>query len=115
MISPKKFERINGHTPALEHNGGGWMASCECHCDGEVKVLLSDGETEQEALAGLLREVYIHHRYIVCMRAGWKCEECGRVTEVTAHHKVLRSKGRDDTVTNLECRCRPCHDRSHGR
>lgn len=114
MMSREKLQRITGHEPVTEHSSAGWLATCECACDGEPKIIVADAETtESGALSELLREVYAHHRFIACTKAGWRCEECSRVTGVSAHHRVHRSKGRSDAVGNLICLCSDCHEIAH--
>ena len=40
------------------------------------------------------------------------CEECGAVA-VDIHHKVKKSQGGTDDVSNLKALCRVCHEKYH--
>jgi len=110
MMSAKRFERTNGHQPTTERNGSAWRASCECRCDGSKGVLTGVGGSESAALSDLLHLVYKHHGFIVCTEAGWKCSKCGRVKALQIHHRIARSKGRSDSISNLVPLCFPCHE-----
>ena len=117
MLSALTFESQNGHVPTLAFSGptGFFRAEVVCECGG-APVTLSSGKhrTESKALEDLRDKVLAEHGRVVMERAGWKCQECGGVRALSAHHKVFRSHGRDDTVGNLFASCEPCHRRVHG-
>jgi hypothetical protein len=114
MLSAHKFEKVNGHVPTTVKNGGGWLATCECACDGMTTLLVGDGSTEAGALATLLHHVYRHHGFIVMTKQNWACLECSRVVALQCDHLKPRSKGRDDRITNLAGKCCSCHSLKHG-
>ena len=117
MISALKFERINGHVPTISHSRSTGLCRAETACEcGGAPVPLSSGwhRTESKVLEDLRDKVLAEHGRVAMERAGWKCQECGGVKPLSAHHKVFRSNGRDDTVQNLESVCRACHEREHG-
>lgn len=113
MMTPKRFQRITGHDALIEHADGSYLASCHCACSGGDTTICGEGETEAGALAQLLHEVYRAHSAIVLARDGWKCRNCGRVAGLSVHHRVPRSKGRDDRPSNLIALCLACHDTQH--
>ncbi|OIO88160.1 MAG: hypothetical protein AUK03_16705 [Anaerolineae bacterium CG2_30_64_16] len=51
----------------------------------------------------------------VFRRAGYRCEACGAVGKLAAHHRVQREAGGRDTLANLVALCVTCHDRAHNR
>lgn len=60
-------------------------------------------------------------RRLVWVRAGKRCERCGRgladLHDVRVHHLVPRRMGggfRDDKLDNLQCLCWQCHLGAHG-
>lgn len=69
----------------------------------------------KKALRGVVEKVYAINREAVFEKAGWKCENCGRIVGLTAHHEVHRARGqRDDDPSNLRALCNSCHGRIHG-
>ena len=116
MLSPTRFEKINGHLPEVHWENGIWFASCQCACGGRPAHLIASHIRSQDfALKRLLDEVLRYHRNIEMERAGWQCRECGATSGLSAHHKVFRSHERDDTVGNLRALCLKCHDHSQLR
>ena len=117
MMSALKFERTNGHVPtiAFSRPTGLFRAETACECGG-ARVTLSSGNhrTESRALEELRDKVLSEHGRVAMARAGWKCEECGGVRPLSAHHRVFRSHGRDDRVENLKATDCICHEREHG-
>ena len=118
MLSTHRLEVQNGHATTVRHvfyeqEAPGFIAECVCNC-GAYKITLSAcGTTEQLALENLREMVYAEHSQIVFERAGWKCEDCGSVAPLTAHHQIFRSHGRDDRITNLRALDQRCHERRH--
>jgi hypothetical protein len=54
-------------------------------------------------------------RLAVAERDGWRCRWCGRTTVgIEAHHIAYRSAGGPDSVDNLICLDRDCHNTVHG-
>jgi 5-methylcytosine-specific restriction endonuclease McrA len=51
----------------------------------------------------------------VLERDGWRCQECGSLSNLQVHHLNPRSGLGSDTVTNLITLCAPCHGKRHGR
>ncbi len=58
-------------------------------------------------------ESYRQLREQVLKRDRWRCQHCGRTTELHIHH--IRPRGRlgDDTEQNLITLCARCHQRFH--
>jgi len=49
----------------------------------------------------------------VLRRDGWRCQQCGRRTNLQVHHIQLRSQPGDDVEGNLITLCSGCHDQIH--
>ena len=49
----------------------------------------------------------------VLERAGWRCERCGAPRNLQCHHKIYRSQGGRDDVSNGEVLCERCHSQEH--
>jgi len=49
----------------------------------------------------------------VLQRDGWRCQACGRRTNLQVHHIQLRSQSGDDAEKNLITLCSACHDLIH--
>jgi 5-methylcytosine-specific restriction endonuclease McrA len=49
---------------------------------------------------------------------GNKCERCGTTKTLQVHHKTYYRNGEDilyhETLDDLECLCRACHEKEHG-
>jgi 5-methylcytosine-specific restriction endonuclease McrA len=58
---------------------------------------------------------YERNKRIVFEQQGWRCARCGKMKPLQGHHKVFRSKDRDDRVENLAGLCSGCHGSRHGR
>lgn len=43
------------------------------------------------------------------IRAGDRCERCGKATELQCHHRKLRAQGGRNTLSNLAALCFECH------
>jgi 5-methylcytosine-specific restriction endonuclease McrA len=62
----------------------------------------------------LSREAYDRLRHAVLKRDGWRCQQCGRRTNLEVHHLQHRSQQGDDAEQNLLTLCADCHARHHG-
>ena len=49
------------------------------------------------------------------IRAGYRCEDCGKAGRLQTHHKVPKWKGGDDSPGNLIVLCGRCHLAAHRR
>jgi 5-methylcytosine-specific restriction endonuclease McrA len=49
----------------------------------------------------------------VLERDGWRCQQCGRATELQVHHIRFRSALGDDDLDNLVTLCSECHESAH--
>jgi 5-methylcytosine-specific restriction endonuclease McrA len=47
---------------------------------------------------------------ILC-RDGWRCQACGRMSDLEVHHIEFRSHSGDDSDLNLITLCSACHAR----
>lgn len=83
--------------------------------NGHHEVVRVSGRNLKTLLSLAVERVYAINREVAMERAGWRCERCGKITGVTAHHKVHRARGqRDDRVENLEVLCAEHHGKEHG-
>jgi 5-methylcytosine-specific restriction endonuclease McrA len=57
---------------------------------------------------------YAKLRKEILERDGWRCQTCGRSTNLDVHHVKRRSALGDDTEANLITLCRECHRVLHG-
>ena len=48
-------------------------------------------------------------------RDGWRCQSCGTMSNLEAHHREFRSHSGDDSEENLITLCTACHARLHRR
>jgi 5-methylcytosine-specific restriction endonuclease McrA len=46
-------------------------------------------------------------------RGRWRCQQCGRPTELQLHHPQARSLLGDDAEENLITLCVQCHQQAH--
>lgn len=73
----------------------------------------SKRKRKREALKDFRRDVLARAK----VRGGWKCERCGKVFptegQIHAHHRLLRSQGGSNCVTNGAALCWTCHDHIH--
>jgi len=51
---------------------------------------------------------------IVFRAQNFHCAYCLRIRPLTGHHKIFRSQGRRDSVTNTEGLCSDCHGAKYG-
>ncbi len=48
-------------------------------------------------------------------RDGWRCQSCGTMSNLEAHHSEFRSHSGDDSEENLITLCTACHAKVHRR
>jgi hypothetical protein len=82
--------------------------------DGTVEIARAGGKSEKDALRALVQDVYRIHSRIVIKEQKYLCGRCGKRKSLSVHHKVHRSKGRSDALTNLIALCSDCHREEHG-
>ena len=58
-------------------------------------------------------KAYDHLRRQVLERDGWRCQHCGRATNLEVHHIRSRSRLGDDKRENLITLCTDCHKAMH--
>jgi 5-methylcytosine-specific restriction endonuclease McrA len=58
---------------------------------------------------------YERLRREVLERDGWRCQHCGRMSELQVHHIRSRSSLGDDNLDNLITLCCDCHREAHCR
>jgi 5-methylcytosine-specific restriction endonuclease McrA len=51
----------------------------------------------------------------VLERDGWRCQDCGAMTNLQVHHIRPRSRLGGDVAQNLITLCASCHGKRHGR
>lgn len=59
------------------------------------------------------RSSYREIREKVLERDGWRCQRCGRATDLQIHHIRFRSMLGDDEPDNLITLCCRCHASTH--
>src|SRR5580765_1072878 len=52
-------------------------------------------------------------RQRVLRRDSWRCQCCGRMSNLEVHHKQFRSRSGDDSEENLITLCSCCHGEMH--
>jgi 5-methylcytosine-specific restriction endonuclease McrA len=52
-------------------------------------------------------------RRAVLQRDGWRCQDCGAMTNLEVHHQRFRSQSGPDHEGNLITFCRDCHSGMH--
>jgi 5-methylcytosine-specific restriction endonuclease McrA len=58
-------------------------------------------------------ELYEDLRQQVLRRDGWRCQNCGTMSNLEVHHKEFRSQAGDDSEENLVTFCARCHADLH--
>ena len=116
-MSPLTVEKITGLQIFLSKRGEGWKATGFSN-DGALWAE-GTGDSREDALRDLVDANYRRNSEILRERAGWRCERCGRIGPTDIHHKQKRSKGRLDTIENLESICPSlggcrAHAKEHG-
>ena len=61
----------------------------------------------------LALELYEDLRQQVLRRDGWRCQSCGAMSNLEAHHKERRGRSGDDAEPNLITLCTACHANTH--
>ena len=51
----------------------------------------------------------------VLKRDGWRCQHCGRMTNLEVHHQTKRSQLGPDSQSNLITLCSTCHAFEHNQ
>jgi 5-methylcytosine-specific restriction endonuclease McrA len=54
-------------------------------------------------------------RQQILRRDGWRCQFCGRMSNLEVHHREFRSHSGADSDENLITLCTACHTRMHRR
>jgi len=62
---------------------------------------------------GSLLAEYTQLRQRVLERDGWRCQNCGNMTQLEVHHMLFRGRGGGDIEENLITLCATCHTRIH--
>jgi len=75
-----------------------------------VKQIMS-----KQAPIRLKQQDYENLREQVLRRDRWRCQLCGSMTNLEAHHKQFRSHSGEDDEGNLITLCLGCHGPIHGR
>jgi 5-methylcytosine-specific restriction endonuclease McrA len=52
-------------------------------------------------------------RLQVLRRDGWRCQYCGKMSDLQLHHKQFRSHLGEDSEKNLITLCAACHSSLH--
>lgn len=68
----------------------------------------------QELRSKILKLCYDLRREQCFHLAKWACGKFNRAGWIECHHKIHRSKQRNDKLENLQALCNECHGREHG-
>lgn len=107
-VTHKKAERITGCTITSSPQGHYFARDS----NGEV-VWIVMGKTDKEAYAEIVDELYKLRSKQAMQDSKLRCAFCGGIVPLQAHHKIHRSKKRDDRAENLAPLCSACHERQH--
>jgi len=77
---------------------------------GQVAGVLS-GDDLRRFLGGHIWRAGLRQQ-ILC-RDGWRCQLCGSISNLEAHHREFRSHSGADTEENLITLCTACHGGVH--
>jgi len=58
-------------------------------------------------------QLYERFQQQVLRRDGWRCQNCGSMSNLEVHHKEFRSQGGHDSEENLITLCAECHEWLH--
>jgi ATP-dependent DNA helicase RecQ len=58
---------------------------------------------------------YYELRLLVLRRDSWRCQCCGKMSNLELHHKQFRSQLGEDSEENLITLCAACHSSVHFR
>jgi 5-methylcytosine-specific restriction endonuclease McrA len=61
----------------------------------------------------LAGDAYERLRAKVLRRDGWRCQFCGAMSNLEAHHQQFRSRSGSDSDRNLITLCASCHSGVH--
>lgn len=59
-------------------------------------------------------KLYEDLRHEVLRRDGWRCQNCGALSNLEVHHRKFRSQRGLDSEQNLITLCAACHSIVHG-
>ena len=107
----KKAKAINGLDYIVTETRSGILVSAYNE-DGEV-VAEAEAHQLKRAIEMTVNAVYFKWKSEKMEESGWKCERCGSVRALHAHHIVFRSKGRNDRKENMQVLCINCHEDEH--
>jgi 5-methylcytosine-specific restriction endonuclease McrA len=112
-MTRRQAERIM-QMPVVELPSEDGVFRFEARSQIEDVMVRGRGATEKEALKKLVDNNYKRVSGIVMLeRARGRCEECGKLTGLHAHHIKHRSSGRVDSTLSIRALCPPCHDQAH--
>jgi len=96
----------------LDDNPSDLMAAIEAYDPREIA----------EFLRGLAYKDFLRTPYWAAVvvakkrQARWKCERCEEKRELQVHHKNYKHRCLEHiNLTSLECLCRVCHAKEHGK
>ena len=81
--------------------------------DQGAEVIRRTESGHSATLGAIVETLYRRTAQKVFERAKWRCEECGRIRPIQAHHVIFRSHGRVDSMENLRALCKSCHENAH--
>ncbi len=58
-------------------------------------------------------DLYDGLRIQVLRRDNWRCQSCGKMSNLEVHHNEFRSRSGDDSPQNLITLCSKCHAAVH--
>ena len=70
-------------------------------------------KSKRKGSAQLELDEYRYVRLRVLERDGWRCQFCGRLTDLKVHHQTFRSHCGGDSEDNLITACHGCHSALH--
>jgi len=73
---------------------------------------MSGGQSKDPRLR-LDADAYSQRHRQVLERDGWRCQNCGSMSNLEVHHQQFRSRGGSDVELNLITLCCTCHARAH--
>ena len=75
---------------------------------------MSDSISQKRPRVRVASIPYSRLRKEILERDNWRCQVCGRLTNLDVHHMRRRSALGEDLETNLITVCRECHQILHG-
>jgi 5-methylcytosine-specific restriction endonuclease McrA len=61
----------------------------------------------------LEQDEYQELRQKILRRDGWRCQNCGSMSNLEVHHREFRSQSGEDSEQNLITLCTFCHTHVH--